>query len=165
VIERGRDGPLLDFAYSTAGFPPLPDYRARDKVAETAMLSLLRSPFVPCRRSCSRRYSGFVYARLLAFMLAYGALLLVVSYEYLFPAMEAFVRPSTTPQQKKLLAAHAMLLLALMLLVLVMGLVLSLRLSRVFFPLRRHRAKPTHYPDAWEESARRIKVDPEDGLE
>jgi hypothetical protein len=119
---------------------------------------------VPSRYSPSRpRATGFVFVRLLVFLLVYGVLLLVVSYKYLFPAMEAFSRPTTTPQQKKLLAAHATLLLALMLFILVMGLVMSFRISRIIFPTRRPRAKPTNYPDAWEESARRIKVEPEDG--
>jgi hypothetical protein len=118
---------------------------------------------VAFRRSSSRlRHEGFVFIRLLIFLLVYGVLLLVVSYEYLFPAMETFSRSTTTPQQKKLLAAHALLLLALMLFVLVMGLVMSLRIGRLFFPTRRPRAKPTNYPDAWEESARRIKVDPDE---
>ena len=120
------------------------------------------SPKVLSCRPTSRRPLGLIYARLLAFLLGYGALLLVVSYKYLFPALEAFTRPTTTPQQKRLLAAHSTLLLALMLAVLVVGLMMSLRISRLFFPVRRHRAKPTSYPDAWAESARRIKVDPAD---
>jgi hypothetical protein len=108
---------------------------------------------------------GFIYIRVLAFLLAFGGLLIFVSYYYLFPAMEAFGRPTTTPQQKKLLAAQAVLLLVLLLFVLLVGLILTFRIGRFFFPTGRKRAKPTNYPDAWAESARRIEVEPREETE
>jgi Na+/phosphate symporter len=115
---------------------------------------------VYCLHPSSRNAAGFVYLRLLTFLIAFAGLLIFVSYYYLFPAMEAFAQTTTTAPQKRVLAAHAALVLALLLFVLLVGLLLSLRMGRFFFPARRQRAKPTHYPDAWAEAGRRIEVEP-----
>lgn len=109
----------------------------------------------PVRRAAR----GAAYARLVAFLLGFGALLIFVCYDYLFPAMEAWARG--TPLQRKLLSAHALLLMALVLFILLVGLILTFRVGRFFLPRRRPPLKPTVYPDAWAESARRIQV-PED---
>jgi predicted permease len=97
---------------------------------------------------------------LICFLFAFTGLLIWVSYYYLFPAMEVFAQPTTTPTQKHVLAAHAALILALLLFILFVGLLLSLRMGRFFFPSRRQRAKPTEYPDAWAEAGRRLEVEP-----
>jgi Na+/phosphate symporter len=103
---------------------------------------------------------GVAYAPVIAFLLGFGALLVFVSYFYLFPALEA--RQTATPQEKRVLAAHSLLLLAVLLFILLSGLILTFRIGRFFLPRRHNRAKPTVYPDAWAESARRIQVDPPD---
>ena len=69
-----------------------------------------------------------------------------------------------TPQQRKLLSAHALLLMAFVLFILLAGLILTFRVHRFFLPRRRPKPKPTIYPDAWAESARRIQVDPDDRI-
>lgn len=85
-------------------------------------------------------------------------MLIFVSYFYLFPALEA--KQTATPQEKKVLAAHALLLLAVLLFILLSGLILTFRIGRFFQPRRRQQVKPTNYPDAWAESARRVEVPP-----
>ena len=104
--------------------------------------------------------SGLAYARVIAFMLGFAALIIFVAHYYLYPAMEA--AGQATPQQKKLLAAHAWLLMALILFIILVGLILIFRVGRFFIPRSTTRAKPTNYPDAWAESARRVKVDEEE---
>ena len=113
------------------------------------------------RRSAVRSAArGVAYARLVAFLFSFGALLIFVCHFYLFPAMEAWARG--TPQQRKLLSADALLLMALVLFILLVGLILTFRISRFFLPHRRPPLKPTRYPDAWAESARRIEVPDEE---
>lgn len=103
---------------------------------------------------------GVAYARLVAFLLGFTVLLIFVSYFYLFPALRA--RQTATEPERRVLAAHSLLLLAVLLFILLMGLFLTLRLGRFFLPHRRLRTRPTIYPDAWAESARRIEVEPRD---
>jgi hypothetical protein len=107
-----------------------------------------------------RRLAGFAYARLAAFLFAFGALLIFVCHYYLFPALEAG-RHATGPE-RRLLSAHAALLLAVMLFILLMGLILTFRIGRFFLPRRRQPPRPTVYPDAWSEAGRRLEIDSED---
>ncbi|HEY8746347.1 MAG TPA: hypothetical protein VIM11_00125 [Tepidisphaeraceae bacterium] len=97
------------------------------------------------------------YIRVLAFLLGFAVLLLFVSRYYLIPAMEAYGQAS--PDQRQILVAHSRLLLAIILLILLVGLILTFRVGRFFFPRMQQPAKPTQYPDAYAEAARRIKVD------
>jgi Na+/phosphate symporter len=112
------------------------------------------------RTSSSGSPHGVAYARVIAFLLGFGALVIFVSYFYLFPALEA--KQTATPQEKKVLAAHSLLLLAVLLFILLSGLILTFRIGRFFQPRRHKRAKPTVYPDAWAESARRVQIEPPD---
>ena len=98
--------------------------------------------------------------RVLAFMAGFGALVVFVCYDYLMPAMEA--AGQAAPRERRLLSAHSRLLLALLLFILLVGLILTFRVGRFFIPRRRQRPKPTVYPDAWAESARRVQVDDEE---
>lgn len=116
---------------------------------------------MPMHRNPSRGCPhGVAYARVIAFLLGFGALVIFVSYFYLFPALEA--KQTATPQEKKVLAAHSLLLLAVLLFILLSGLILTFRIGRFFQPRRHKRAKPTVYPDAWAESARRVQIEPPD---
>lgn len=110
--------------------------------------------FAPFRRSAR----GFAYVRVLAFLLGFAGLLIFVAYYYLFPAMEAAGR--ATGPQKKLLSAHARLLLAVLLFILLVGLILTFRIGRFFQPRRTTPRKPTNYPDAWAEAGRRFEEPP-----
>ena len=100
---------------------------------------------------------GIAYTRLIVFLCAFAGLVIFVAYYYLFPAMEAAKK--ATPPQRRLLSAHARLVLALLLFILLCGLILTFRVGRFFLPRRQQRDKPTIYSDAWVESARRLEVD------
>ena len=100
------------------------------------------------------------YTRVLAFLLGFAALIVFVSRYYLIPALEAFGQAS--PGQRRILVAHSRLLLAIILLILLVGLILTFRVGRFFFPRSRLPDKPTQYPDAYAEAARRIQVPDED---
>ena len=101
---------------------------------------------------------GVAYVRIVAFLVTFAGLLIFVVYHYLFPAMRVW--PHATEAQRKLLAAQMALLLAVLLAILFVGLLLTFRISRFFFPAKRPPRTRTVYPDAWAESARRIQVDP-----
>src|SRR5947207_5001927 len=92
---------------------------------------------------------------LLIFLLGYVVLLVVVSRYYLLPALE--VVHKATPTERKWLSASSALLLAVVLFIIGVGLVLTFRVSRFFFPRPSvTREKPTQYVDAWSESAKRM---------
>jgi len=97
----------------------------------------------------------------LAFMLTFAALVVVVSYYYLLPAMEA--ASDATDKEKRGLVAYSRLLLTVILFVLFVGLWMTFRVGRFFFPRgqREGRVK-TQYVDAWAESARRMETPPRD---
>lgn len=118
--------------------------------------------FLVVRSTCSssRHPSGIAYARVIAFLSGFGALLIFVSYFYLFPALRA--RQTATEPERRVLAAHALLLLAVLLIILLMGLILTFRIGRFFLPRGRNKARPTMYPDAWAEAGRRVEVEPPD---
>lgn len=108
--------------------------------------------------SSSRYPAGVAYARVIAFLAGFAVLVIFVSYYYLFPALRA--RQSASEPERRILAAHALLLLAVLLFILLMGLILTFRIGRFFLPRRRNKARPTIYPDAWAEAARRVEVEP-----
>jgi hypothetical protein len=98
----------------------------------------------------------------LGFLLAFTIILVLVSYAYLFPAIEA--ASEAAPKEKKTLAAYSTLLLTVVLFVLGVLLVITFRVGRFFFPRGAGNAPrtKTQYVDAWAESAKRVKVSPED---
>src|SRR5262245_35680727 len=88
---------------------------------------------------------------LLIFLVGYVVLLVVVSRYYLIPALN--VVHEATAKEKKLLSASSALLLAVVLFIIGVGIVLTFRVSRFFFPRPSiAREKPTQYVDAWSES-------------
>lgn len=94
---------------------------------------------------------------LLAFLLAYVVLLIVLSRVYLIPALQ--VIGSATEKERRLLSAHSLLLLAVVLFILGVGLVLTFRIGRFFFPRPTPTRTQTRYVDAWAEAGRRAKAD------
>ena len=101
---------------------------------------------------------GFAYVRVLAFLLGFAALIAFVSRYYLIPALEAFGQAN--PDQRRVLSAHSRLLLFILLFILLVGLILTFRVGRFFFPRQLARKpKPTIYPDAWAEAGRRMTPD------
>jgi hypothetical protein len=96
----------------------------------------------------------------LAFMVGFAILLAVVSRWYLIPALEA--SRVASGEQKRQLAAHARLMLALVLFILVAGILLTFRFGRYFAPKLGEKTKPTQYVDAWAESGRRVSVPRDD---
>jgi formate hydrogenlyase subunit 3/multisubunit Na+/H+ antiporter MnhD subunit len=104
------------------------------------------------------RRSGRIVWATLAFMAGFAILPAFVSRWYLIPAMEA--SRVASGEQKRQLAAHAWLLLAIILFILISGILLTFRFGRYFTPRVGEKPKPTQYVDAWAESARRVSVPP-----
>ena len=96
------------------------------------------------------------------YLLAFAVLILGLVVWFLIPAGQA--ARDATPGERQQLSAWAMLLLALVLLIVFVGIVLTFRVSRYFFPRARlgHEAQRsrTQYVDAWAESARRVRDSP-----
>ena len=103
----------------------------------------------------TRRPARIILA-VVIYLVCFGLLLLLVSKTYLIPAIIA--KQGATPQQKKLLEASSLLVMAVLLFVLLMGLLIAFRVGRFFFPRRREPMKPTQYVDAWKEAGRRMQV-------
>jgi hypothetical protein len=111
------------------------------------------SPMIPGPPNPSRWRTPW---GLLIFLLGYVVLLVVVSRYYLLPALE--VVHKATPTERKWLSASSALLLAVVLFIIAVGIVLTFRVSRFFFPRpSAAREKPTQYVDAWSESAKRMR--------
>jgi multisubunit Na+/H+ antiporter MnhB subunit len=97
----------------------------------------------------------------LAFLVGAVALLLLVIYQYLLPAMRASKDLDSTG--RKHLAAVSVLVLAIVLVMLLAGLILTIRPGRYFLPRKSEpRAKTTYYVDAWTEAGSRMQVPPKD---
>lgn len=104
---------------------------------------------------------GRIFWPTLAFLVGFAVLIYVVSDWYLLPALDAARGADTA--EKKTLAAHARLLLAVVLVVLVCGILLTFRFGRFFMPrVPRDAGTVTQYTDAWEEAGRRAKAPPDD---
>jgi hypothetical protein len=106
------------------------------------------------------RGSGRILWGTLFFLLGSAVLIIFISHYYLIPAMQA--ARDAAPAEKRALAAHARLLLAVVLFILVAGILLTFRFGRFFLPRQRDGEvrKPTQYVDAWTESARRMETPP-----
>lgn len=108
------------------------------------------------RNGLKRRRHGRSYVAVVVYLVVFALLLTAISHFYLIPAMEAAQR--ATPMERRLLAVHSGLLLMVLLFVLFAFLLVTFRWGRGY--RRIPRRKPTVYPDAWAESARRIKIPP-----
>ena len=92
---------------------------------------------------------------MVAYLAGFAVLITFIAWYYLIPAMDA--AHNATPGQRQQLSAYSLLLMAIILLIVFVGIVLTFRVSRFFFPRPPH-APParTKYVDAWAESARRL---------
>jgi hypothetical protein len=112
----------------------------------TATTNAFRVP--PCSRP------GRIYVATVVFLLSFGVVIFLVSFNYLIPALEA-TRDATAVERKQL-SATARLILAVILSFLFVLMLLVFRVGRFFLPRARERAAPTQYSDAWAESAKRL---------
>ena len=99
---------------------------------------------------------------MVAYLLGFAVLITFIAWYYLIPALEAAT--NATPPQRQQLSAYSLLLLAIILLIVFVGIVLTFRVSRYFFPRPPHGRTQTEYVDAWAESAKRLDApDPGEG--
>jgi hypothetical protein len=97
------------------------------------------------------------------FLLAFLVALAVIAIIYLEPMLRAAA--GATPEERGRLSAFAMLALMIVVIALLAGLMLTLRIGRNIARMAARKPAPTRYPDAWEESARRLKTPEADELE
>ena len=99
--------------------------------------------------------SGRTIFAVLCFLLLFAVLLVLVFHFYVGPGLE-LAKHLDRPARRKL-AASALLAMILMLTLLVLGLLVTFRISRFFFPpptLPRTRTKVVH---AWAEAGKRME--------
>jgi hypothetical protein len=108
------------------------------------------------RHRYARFRAGRSYWAVLLFFLGFAALITLVSFYYLMPAMDAAL--DADPKQRRGLAAYSWLLMALVLFIVFVGLMITFRFGRFFFPRSAPPPSKTQYVDAWAESAKRISV-------
>ena len=102
--------------------------------------------------------SGRTTWAVLAFLLMFAILIVGVSEFYLLPAMAAM--KVANPAEKLRLVAYSRLLLAIVLFILIVGLLLTFRIGRFFFPRPRAPKTQTKYVDVWAEAGRRVETPP-----
>lgn len=115
----------------------------------------------PMRGKSHSFRSGRTLLAVLIYLVGFAVLLLIVTRLYLMPTLIAEHRAGVTPEQRRILVAHSRMVMVLLLLVLLLGLLLTFRIGRFFFPRQTEPRKPTKYIDAWEEAGRRLKLDDE----
>lgn len=93
---------------------------------------------------------------LVLFLLAFVGLVILLTWGYLFPAADALRDADTTGRRH--IAAYSTLLLSVVLFLLLVGLAMTFRIHRYFFPRLDEPRGKTKYVDAWAESAKRMKV-------
>ena len=94
----------------------------------------------------------------LALALGFAVLISFVARYFLIPAMEA--ARHANPAERRTLSAYALLLMAIVLMMVLVGIILTFRVRRFFLPKISH--EPTKYVDAWAESGRRLEDLPEE---
>ncbi len=107
---------------------------------------------------------GRTHVGVIAFLVAFAAGFVALSYYYLFPALRAFLEAKQQGDKhgQKAISATSALLLAILLVILIAGLILTFRIGRFFFPRQSSPRTRTKYVDAWAESAKRMQTPPED---
>jgi hypothetical protein len=95
-----------------------------------------------------------------AFLVGFTVALLALLNWYVRPALT--VRAHADAIQRRELGLHAILLLMTLLLLLVIWLMIIFPVRNWFTPASARPGKPTEYPDAWTEAARRLETPPED---
>lgn len=92
----------------------------------------------------------------LLFLVVAAALVVFVFFYYLQPALDA--ARGADPMQRRGLAAYSALLMALLLFVLLVGLMMTFRIGRFFFPRSTPPPSKTKYVDAWAEAGKRASA-------
>jgi hypothetical protein len=111
--------------------------------------SVLASPRRPRR--------GNTYIRVIVYLAGFGAMLLLVWYRFLGPAMSAV--PHASHDGRRKLAAVSALVMAMVLVYLLAGLILVFRVGRFFLPRPRPPRVRTPHIDIWAEAGKRVKLD------
>jgi len=113
----------------------------------------------------SHRAGRTIFA-VLSFLTLFLILVLLVSKFYIEPSMQlASHLNRNDPQQLKerhAIAAHGMLVMMLLLTLLVIGLLMTFRISRFFFPRPTAPRTRTKVIDAWAEAGKRMENSGED---
>lgn len=108
-----------------------------------------------------RRWNGISWAPVL-YLVAFLVVVALAAVWVVEPMVRAAV--NATPEEKRRLTAYAALCLTLLLAVLLFGLLMTLRWNWRATKKAEPRVK-TEYPDAWAESAKRIKTPKAEELE
>jgi hypothetical protein len=90
--------------------------------------------------------------------MGFVGLIYLVVYDYLLPAADAL--RDADPRGRQTISAYSLLLLALVITILLIGLAMTFRIHRFFFPRSHEPRTRTPYVDAWQESARRMPTPP-----
>ena len=119
---------------------------------------------MPLSRHPRRRRPAHSQWAVLVFLSAFTLGLIALAYYYLLPALEAFIRAKEQGDKTgtKAISATGALLLSIILLILLVGVLLTFRIGRFFFPRKVEPRVKTKYVDAWAESAKRMEVPPEE---
>ena len=91
-----------------------------------------------------------------AFLGGFGVLIVLVANYFLIPAADAARTADHVGRRQ--LSAVAMLMLAVLLFVMIVGLLMTFRIRRFFQPRELPTRTKTEHVDAWAESARRMTV-------
>src|SRR5688572_11372288 len=118
--------------YLTPHPNPLPSQGEREK---NSVDSAYHSPAMPPPADPHQRFRRSMWA-MIAYLLGFALLITFIARYYLIPAMQA--AQAATPGQKQQLTAYSMLLMAIVLLIVFVGIVLTFRISRFFFPRPPH---------------------------
>jgi len=95
-----------------------------------------------------------------AFLAGFGVLIVIVANYFLIPAADA--ARSADHVGRRQLSAVAMLMLAILLFIMLIGLVMTFRIRRFFQPSELATRHKTEHIDAWAESARRMNTPPDE---
>ncbi len=89
----------------------------------------------------------------LCFLVLFAILIVMVSNWYLLPTLQAY-KTASKPEKNEI-AIYARLLLSVLLVILLIGLMLTFRAGRFFFPRPSEPPVKTKYIDAWAEAGKR----------
>lgn len=106
----------------------------------------------PAQLSDARR--GAIPWSVLIFLLGFFLLLIVVSKMFLIPALQA--AQGATDAERQRLSAYSALVLAVVLFCLCVGLLMTFRIGKFFFPRPGGPRVKTQYIDAWAEAGKRM---------
>jgi hypothetical protein len=136
-------------------------YRIASQLGGTGGPPVFRNFNTRAGRPCRGFRRGNSLIPVIIYLAAFVVLLILVSNYYLLPALKASQTPD--PEGRKILSAHAAMVMALLLVVLLLGLLMAFRIGRFFRPRPSTPRKPTVYVDAWKESGKRMQVPKDEG--